>query len=137
VTRSKLLQVTAIALLVWVLSCVAIYWMFVAVLGVPSMTAVVVVGLTILVTAPFVAIATARNLRRVGDSAVVTTEERSATLPLLFLIFGFGSSTILVLAAVAALEHGRNLSSALMVAGAVLLMAVSTWRLRILRRLNE
>jgi hypothetical protein len=137
VTRSKLMQLTAIALLVWALSCIAIYWIFVGVLGVPSVTAVVVVGLTILVTSPFVAISTAINLRRVGDSPDANTDKWSTVRPLLLLIFGFGSSAILVLAAIAAVDHGMIRGGALMAIGAAVLLCVSTWQLRSLRRLDS
>lgn len=129
-TESHLMRMTAVALLVWVLSCLAIYVIFVAVLGIPAMTAVVVVGLTVLVTAPCIAIATARNFRRVNDNGVVDTEKPLATLALFLVVLGFGLSTILVLSAVAGAQQGRNLGSAVMAGAAVLLMSMSAVRLR-------
>lgn len=135
-TRAKLVQLTAIALVVWTLTCIAIYWMFVSLLGVPSMTAVLVAGATVLVTAPFVGVATARNFRRIGDEGFVSTGKPVNTMPILFLVFGFGVSAILVLASIAALERGSSLGGAVMAALAALFASISTWRLRTLGRMR-
>ena len=136
-TRARLVRLTVAGLLVWVLSSIPIYWLFVSFLSIPSTTAVVVIGLAVLLTAPVIAIATARNFRRIGDKGIVAIDKRSVTIGVLFLVFGFGVAAIFVLTAIAALEHENYLGSAVFAIGAALLASILTLRLRALQRMGK
>jgi hypothetical protein len=88
-----------------------------------------VVGLTALLSAPVVAISCAKNFKR-HVSISEGTSDRAIVLPMLLLVFGYGSSAILVLFAIGVLGDGKWLRSVLLASSAVFLLSVSTWRLR-------